>query len=58
MPGVKETMHEFKEGSLRSGSKSGPVVQKRRQAIAIALDQARRAGKRVPPKRAGRKESR
>lgn len=44
MPGVKATMHEFKHGQLHSGSKSGPVVQNRKQAIAIALSEERKAG--------------
>jgi hypothetical protein len=35
-------MREYKHGTLRSGSKSGPKVKSRRQAVAIALDQARR----------------
>ena len=33
-------MHEFKEGKLHSGSKQGPVVTERKQAIAIALAEA------------------
>lgn len=37
MPGMRKTMKEFKAGKLHSGSKSGPVVKKRKQAIAIAL---------------------
>lgn len=40
MPGVKETMHEFKKGQLHSGSKKGPKVTSRSQALAIALNQA------------------
>ena len=40
---VRKTMHEFKEGSLRSGSKQGPVVHNPKQAVAIALNQARKA---------------
>ena len=39
------TLHEFKEGDLHSGSKKGPVVTDRKQAIAIALNQARKATK-------------
>jgi hypothetical protein len=39
---VRQTMHEYRHGTLRSGSKSGPKVKSRRQAVAIALDQARR----------------
>ncbi len=42
---VRQTMHEFKTGSLHSGSKTGPRVTKRKQAVAIALSQARRKGK-------------
>jgi hypothetical protein len=41
---VKTVMHEFKHGELRSGSKQGPQVKNQRQAIAIALSQARKAG--------------
>jgi hypothetical protein len=40
---MQKTMHEFKAGNLRSGSKSGPVVQKRSQAVAIGLNQVRKA---------------
>jgi hypothetical protein len=39
---IKKVMHEFKEGNLRSGSKKGPEVTSPRQAIAIALSEARR----------------
>jgi hypothetical protein len=42
---VKKVMHEFKAGSLHSGSKKGPKVTSRKQAIAIALSEQRRAGK-------------
>jgi hypothetical protein len=38
--GVREVMHEYKHGTLHSGSKRGPRVRSRRQAIAIALNQA------------------
>jgi len=41
---VQQTLHEFKTGTLHSGSKQGPVVKNRKQAIAIALNQARKAG--------------
>lgn len=41
MPGIKNTLHEFKEGQLHSGSKTGPVVKNRKQAIAIALSEER-----------------
>lgn len=43
MPGIRNTMHEFKHGNLHSGSKHGPIVKDRKQAIAIALHQARQA---------------
>jgi hypothetical protein len=43
---VHQVMHEFKHGELRSGSKRGPRVTSRKQAIAIALNQARRGGRR------------
>lgn len=42
---VEKVMHEFKHGELHSGSKKGPVVHKRKQAIAIALSEARRGKK-------------
>lgn len=37
---VGTVMHEFKEGTLRSGSKSGPKVKSRKQAMAIAMSEA------------------
>lgn len=39
---VAKTMHEFKHGTLRSGSKTGPKVKSRKQAIAIGLSEQRR----------------
>lgn len=48
MPGMKKTMHEFKEGTLHSGSKTGPPVKSRKQAIAIGLSEQRKAGGFVP----------
>jgi ribosomal protein S21 len=44
---VAKTMREFKRGSLRSGSAKGPKVRNRKQAIAIALSQARKAKKKA-----------
>lgn len=38
-------MREYLKGKLHSGSGSGPVVKSRRQAIAIALSEARKAKK-------------
>jgi len=46
---VKKVMHEKKKGTLRSG-KSGKKVTSRKQAIAIGLSEARRAGAKVPSK--------
>lgn len=37
---VKKVMHEYKEGMLHSGSKSGPMVTNRKQAVAIAMSEA------------------
>lgn len=42
---VEKVMHEYKEGELHSGSKKGPKVTNPKQAIAIALSEARRAKK-------------
>jgi hypothetical protein len=41
---VKTVMGEFKRGALHSGSKKGPKVSNRKQAVAIALDSARKKG--------------
>jgi hypothetical protein len=51
---VKRAMHERKRGTLRSG-RSGKKVKSRKQAIAIGLSEARRAGKKVPKKRKPRR---
>jgi len=54
---VNRVMHEFKEGELTSG-RSGSKVKSRKQAIAIGLSEARRAGGKVPPARkSSRKKS-
>lgn len=52
---VKRAMHERKKGTLRSG-RSGRKVKSRKQAIAIGLSEARRAGAKVPRKSTGRKK--
>lgn len=44
--GVRQEMRKFKQGALHSGSKSGPVVKSRAQAIAIALHEAGMSKKR------------
>jgi hypothetical protein len=46
---VRKAMHERKRGTLRSG-RSGKKVTSRKQAIAIGLSEARRAGGKVPRK--------
>jgi hypothetical protein len=40
---IEKTMHEFKHGTLHSGSDKGPLVTNRKQAIAIAMSQQRKA---------------
>jgi hypothetical protein len=47
---VAKVMRERKRGTLRSG-RSGKKVTSRKQAIAIGLSEARRAGAKVPDKR-------
>ena len=42
---VSKVMKEFKGGKLHSGSKKGPVVKSRKQAIAIAMSEAGMAKK-------------
>ena len=51
---VEKAMHERKRGTLRSGG-SGKKVTSRKQAIAIGLSEARRAGGKVPRTKGGRK---
>jgi superfamily II DNA helicase RecQ len=52
---VDKTMHEFKQGDLKSGS--GGKVKSRKQAIAIGLNEAREAGEEVPVKKSASKKS-
>jgi len=51
---VEKAMHEEKRGQLKSG-RSGKTVTSRKQAIAIGLSEARKEGKKVPPKKAAKK---
>ena len=53
---VEKAMHERKRGTLKSGS-SGKKVKSRKQAIAIGLSEARRAGGKVPSKKSSSKKS-
>jgi hypothetical protein len=46
---VHKTMHELKEGTLKSGS--GKKVTSKKQAVAIGLSEARKAGGKVPKKK-------
>ncbi len=52
---VGKVMHEYKHGQLKSGS--GRKVKNPKQAIAIGLSEARRAGGDVPPKKNAAKKS-
>src|SRR5207244_913765 len=51
---VGKVMHEYKHGQLKSGGKR--KVTNPKQAIAIALSEARRSGAKVPPKKAASKK--
>jgi len=50
-PKVKKVMKEFKEGTLNSGSSKGPIVKNRKQAIAIALSEAKMSKKKMGKKK-------
>jgi Family of unknown function (DUF6496) len=52
---VAKTMRERKKGTLKSG-RSKKKVTSRKQAIAIGLSEARRAGGKVPKKKAGKRK--
>ena len=52
---VESAMRRRKKGTLKSGS--GRKVKSRKQAIAIALSEARKKGAKVPRKRTGRKST-
>jgi hypothetical protein len=54
---VKRAMHERKHGTLKSG-KGGKRVRSRKQAIAIGLSEARKAGAKVPKKKGAAKRKR
>jgi hypothetical protein len=48
---IGEVMHEFQEGTLKSGKNGiGGRVNSRKQAIAIGISEAKEAGLKVPPK--------
>lgn len=46
---VEKNLHELKKGTLKSGS--GKKVTSKKQAMAIALDETRRSGGKVPKKK-------
>lgn len=48
---VEKVMKEYSAGKLHSGSKKGPVVSNKKQAVAIALSEARKAGAKIPKKK-------
>jgi hypothetical protein len=48
---VEKVMREFKGGKLHSGSKKGPVVKSRKQAVAIALSEAKMSKKKMGKKK-------
>jgi hypothetical protein len=52
---VKKVMHEYKHGELKSGGKK--KVTSRKQAVAIALSEARESGAKIPKKGAAKKKS-
>jgi len=47
---IEHVMHEYKQGALHSGKARGPV-KSRKQAVAIAISEARKRGYKVPRKR-------
>ena len=46
---VEKTMHEMKEGKLKTGT--GKKVTSKKQAVAIGLSEAKKAGAKVPNKK-------
>lgn len=48
---VSKVMREYKHGELHSGSKKGPTVSNPKQAIAIALSEARKKGMKTGSKK-------
>lgn len=44
---IEKVMHEYKQGKLHSGSKKGPEVKSKAQAIAIGLSESRKSGAKI-----------
>lgn len=42
---IEKVMKEYKKGSLHSGSKKGPVVTSKKQAVAIAISESKKGKK-------------
>lgn len=51
---VRKVMKEHKQGKLKSGS--GKKVKSRKQAVAIALSEARKSGAKIPKKKGSKKK--
>ncbi len=52
---IHKVMKEHKQGTLKSGS--GKKVKSRKQAVAIALNEARESGAKIPRKKAAKKKT-
>jgi hypothetical protein len=48
---VAKVMREFKAGTLNSGSSKGPIVKNKKQAVAIALSEAKMTKKKMGKKK-------
>lgn len=53
---ISKVMREYKHDELHSGSKKGPLVSNPKQALAIALNSARKAGAKIKPARLPKKK--
>lgn len=53
---IEKVMKEFSENKLHSGSKKGPKVKSRKQAFAIALSEARKAGEKIKKPKKNKKK--
>lgn len=48
---IKKVMSEFKSKTLHSGSKKGPLVKSKPQALAIGISEAKKAGAKIPKRK-------